>query len=235
MGLSSIEMVIKAPEAVIRQFLVVLLFLRGPGHNGVLGDCSALEVSWVVQRVQINVHGLRDVIIFLVLHKDHKELILTTYEPSELNMVLWKPMNPQKLNDILNLHDDQDPSEWLTNLLHHLYHSKLQFGVFWTLDYHLNTTGTHQNPTSPFSSIENTLGTLTLPYKDFITYSKDDFLFRKMLVFNFRFFLLNVLIWSIFMIGIKIRTVLNLELNGLHENVQNFNSRCPGSREIAKT
>ena len=31
---SSIEMVIKAPEAVIRQFLVVLLFLRGPGHNG---------------------------------------------------------------------------------------------------------------------------------------------------------------------------------------------------------
>ena len=45
MGPSSIEMVIKAPEAVIRQFLVVLLFLRGPGHNGVLGDCSRLEVS----------------------------------------------------------------------------------------------------------------------------------------------------------------------------------------------
>ena len=40
-----------------------------------------------------------------------------------------------------------------------------------------------------------------------------------MLVFNFRFFLLNVLIWSICMIGIEIRTVLNLELNGLHENV----------------
>ena len=45
MGLSSIEMVIKAPESVIGQFLVVLLFLRSPGHNGVLGDCSALEVS----------------------------------------------------------------------------------------------------------------------------------------------------------------------------------------------
>ena len=79
------------------------------------------------------------------------------------------------------------------------------------------------------------MGTLTLPYKDFITYSKDDFLFRKMLVFNFRFFLLNVLIWSICMIGIKIRTVLNLEFNGLHENVQDFDSRCPGSREITKT
>ena len=153
MGLSSIEMVIKAPEAVIGQFLVVLLFLRSPGHNGVLGDCSALEVSWVVQRVQINVHGLRDVIIFLVLHKDHKGRILTTYETSELNMGLWKPMNPQQLSDILNLHDDQDPSEWLTNLLHHPYHSKLQFYVFWTHDYHLNTTGTHQNPTAPISSI----------------------------------------------------------------------------------
>ena len=56
-----------------------------------------------------------------------------------------------------------------------------------------------------------------------------------MLVFNFRFFLLNVLIWSIFMIGFKIRTALNLELNGLHKNVQHFNSRFPGSREIAQT
>ena len=54
-----------------------------------------------------------------------------------------------------------------------------------------------------------------LPYNDFITYSKDNFLLRKMLVFNFRFFLLNVLIWSIFMIGIKMRTVLKSELNGL--------------------
>ena len=41
-----------------------------------------------VQRVQINDHGLRDVIIFLVLHKDHKGLILATYEPSEPNMGL---------------------------------------------------------------------------------------------------------------------------------------------------
>ena len=79
------------------------------------------------------------------------------------------------------------------------------------------------------------MGTLTIPYKDFITYSKDDFWFRKMLVFNFRFFLLNVLIWSICKIGIKIRTVLNLEFSGLHENVKKINSRCPGSREIAKT
>ena len=150
MGPSSIEMVIKAPEAVIRQFLVVLLFLRGPGHNGVLGDCSRLEVSWVVQRVQINVPGLRDVNIFLVLHKDHKGQMLTNYEPSGLNMGLWTPMNPQQLSDILNLHD---PSEWLTNLLHHPYHSKLQFEVFWTHDYYLNSNGTHRNPTAPFSSI----------------------------------------------------------------------------------
>ena len=40
-----------------------------------------------------------------------------------------------------------------------------------------------------------------------------------MLVFNYRFFLLNLLIWSIFMLGIKIRTVLKSELIGLHENV----------------
>ena len=40
-----------------------------------------------------------------------------------------------------------------------------------------------------------------------------------MLVFNYRFFLLNVLIRSICMLGIKIRTVLKSELNGLHENV----------------
>ena len=112
----------------------VLWFLRGPGQNGVLGNCSRLEVSWVVQRVQINVHGLRDVIIFLVLHKDHKRQILITYEPSELNMGLWTPMNPQQRSDILNLHDDQDPSERLTNVLHHPYHSNRQSDVFWTHD-----------------------------------------------------------------------------------------------------
>ena len=39
-------------------------------------------------RVQINDHGWRDVIILLVLHMDHKGLILTTYEPSEPNMEL---------------------------------------------------------------------------------------------------------------------------------------------------
>ena len=44
-----------------------------------------------------------DVIIFLVLHKDHKGRILITYELSELNMGLWTPMNPQQLIDILNL------------------------------------------------------------------------------------------------------------------------------------
>ena len=55
-----------------------------------------------------------------------------------------------------------------------------------------------------------------------------------MLVFNYRFFLLNMLIWSIFMLGIEIRTVLKSELNGLNENFQHFDSRCPGSREIAK-
>ena len=56
-----------------------------------------------------------------------------------------------------------------------------------------------------------------------------------MLVFNFRFFLLNVLIWSIFMLGIKIRTVLKSELNGLNEKVQNFYPSCLGSREMYKT
>ena len=150
MGPSSTEMVIKAPEADLRQFWVVHLFLRGPGHNGVLGDCSRLEGSWVVQRAQINDHGFRDV---LLLHKDHKGLKLTTYEPSELNMGLWTPTNPQQPSDILNLPDDQDPSEWLTNLLHHQDHSKLQFDLFRTLDYHIINTGTHQNPPEPFSSI----------------------------------------------------------------------------------
>ena len=56
-----------------------------------------------------------------------------------------------------------------------------------------------------------------------------------MLVFNYHFFLLNMLIWSIFMLGIKIRTVLKSELNGLHENVQHFDPRCLGSREMHKT
>ena len=39
---------------------------------------------------------------------------------------------------------------------------------------------------------------------------------------------------SIFMLGIKIREILNTELKGLRENVQNFYSRFLGSREIAK-
>ena len=33
----------------------------------------------------------------------------------------------------------------------------------------------------------------------------------------------------------KIRAVLKFKLNGLHENVLNFDSKCSGSREIAKT
>ena len=56
-----------------------------------------------------------------------------------------------------------------------------------------------------------------------------------MLVFNYRFFLLNVLIWSIFMLGIKIRTVLTSELNGLNEKVQHFYPSCLGSQEMHKT
>ena len=60
------------------------------------------------------------------------------------------------------------------------------------------------------------------------------FLYRKMLVFNYHFFLLNLLIWSIFMLGIKIRMVLNSELDGLHENVQHFDPRCLESREMHK-
>ena len=55
-----------------------------------------------------------------------------------------------------------------------------------------------------------------------------------MLVLNFLFFLPNSMILSIFMLGIKIRAILNLELKGLHENVQSFYSRYLGSREMAK-
>ena len=43
---------------------------------------------------------------------DHKGLILSTYEPSEPNMGILTPMEPQQLRDILNLPVDQDPSEW---------------------------------------------------------------------------------------------------------------------------
>ena len=45
------------------------------------------------------------------------------------------------------------------------------------------------------------------------------------------FLLLNVLIWSILIIGIKIRTVLKSELDGLHENVV---PKCLGCRENTK-
>ena len=100
--------------------------------------------------------------------------------------LIWGPEHQWTFNNsvtfwILNLPANQDPSERLTNLFHHQDHLKLQFDLFRTLDYHLNNTGTHQNPTAPFSLIKNPLGTITLPYKDFITFSKDDFLFRKML------------------------------------------------------
>ena len=86
--------------------------------------------------------------MFLVLHKDHKGLNLTTYEPSKPNMGLQTLMNAQQISDILNLNLplDQDPSEQLTSHLHHQDHSKLQFDLFRTLDYHLNNTETHQNP-----------------------------------------------------------------------------------------
>ena len=55
-----------------------------------------------------------------------------------------------------------------------------------------------------------------------------------MLFLNFLFFLPNSMILSIFMLEIKIGAILNLELKGLHKNVQNFYSWCLGSREIAK-
>ena len=60
-------------------------------------------------------------------------------------------------------------------------------------------------------------------------------MFRKMLVFNFRFFLLNVLIWFIFMLGIKIRTFLSSTDPGVFQNVKLLNPRCTGSREMKKT
>ena len=74
-----------------------------------------------------------------------------------------------------------------------------------------------------------------LPFKDFISYSKYNFMFRKMLFLNFRFLLLNVLIWFIFMLGIKIRTFLSSTDPGVFQNVKLLNPRCTGSREIKKT
>ena len=154
-------MVIKAPKTDLRQFWVLLLFLRFPGHNCIMWYCSRLEGFWGVRRLQINDHGLSDVIIVLVLHNDHRGIILTSYEPAELNMGLWTPMNPQQLGDIINLAVDQDPSEWLTNLLDHQDYLKLQFE---TLHYHLNNNRTHQNPPEPFSSIKDPPWTLTLQF-----------------------------------------------------------------------
>ena len=67
-------------------------------------------------------------------------------------MGLWTPMNPQRLSDTLNLPVDQEPSEVLTNLAHPQDRKNLHFYWFITLNYNLNTTGTHQNPLEPFSS-----------------------------------------------------------------------------------
>ena len=50
--------------------------------------------------------------------------------------------------------------------------------------------------------------------------------------FKCRFFLINVLIWSIAMLGIQIRKFLKSELNGLLKNIQNFNHRCNRSQNI---
>ena len=96
---SSIEMLINAPEAALRHFWVLLLFPRGPGHNSVLRDWSISKGSWGVRGVQINDHGFRDVIIFLVLYKDHKGLTLTTYDPSKPNTGLWTE-HPWTLNNL---------------------------------------------------------------------------------------------------------------------------------------
>ena len=90
---------------------------------GIVPDWRGLEGS---EKGSNNDHGLRDVIIFVVLHKDHRGL-LTTYEPSEHNMELSTPMNHQQLSDNLNLPVYKDPSERLINLLHHQENSKLQF------------------------------------------------------------------------------------------------------------
>ena len=68
------------------------------------------------------------------------------------------------------------------------HHSKLSKDCFRSHDYHLNTSGTHQNPTAPFSSIYSPLGTLTRPYQDSITYTNDDLLFRKNVGLQLLFF-----------------------------------------------
>ena len=50
------------------------------------------------------------------------------------------------------------------------------------------------------------------------------------MVFN----IVHTISWSKMTQIIKVRIFLNVELSGLHENIQNFYPRCSGSREIAK-
>ena len=85
MGPSSIEMVIKAPETVIWQFIGVAVVSERSRAQWCPG--GLFQIGGVL-RVQINDYGLSDVIIILVLHNDHKGLILTTNDPSEPNIGL---------------------------------------------------------------------------------------------------------------------------------------------------
>ena len=69
MGPSCMAMVIKAPEAVLRPFWVMLLFLRGPRQNGVKGNCSrlgVLEGSKVIHSYCFKVHTIDSADVILV-------------------------------------------------------------------------------------------------------------------------------------------------------------------------
>ena len=46
--------------------------------------------------------------------------------------------------------------------------------------------------------------------------------------------IVHTISWSKMTQIIKVRIFLNVELSGLHENIQNFYHWCSGSREITK-
>ena len=123
-------------------------------------------------------------------------------------MGLRTPMNPQQLNDILNLPVDQDPSEQLTNLLHHQDQPKLQVELFRTIDYHLNNTQPiiPQNPQVQFKThCEHSHSNVKIG----VTYSKDVFMYRKLFVLNYRFSSSQCANLVNFYARIKKRTVWN--------------------------
>ena len=99
LGPINTEIVFRGSEAV----------LTGPtGDIGDFRDLRGLEGSCGVQRFQMNNLGLRDVTIFQVFYYDLKGPVWTLKYQICCSEHL---LNPEKLNDILNLPVDQEPSE----------------------------------------------------------------------------------------------------------------------------